>query len=333
MLGATRGDQRRPKATKGRTGFFPWSPAVALCRPVSPLVALCGVVAMGLVACGGAAAEHERLGDKAYAERRFGDALVEYRLALVSRMPDPALRAKAGAAALHVGDLTAAAEEYVALAQEGGEQRVDEAADGLVRVANVALAQRNQEALAAALTGLQRVAPRRAVGSFALQLVRTTRSVPRSGEGLTLLSYAAAGAPDARTQDSLMFAYGRLLRRLGRCQSAVPVFESLGRRQREPAIVRDAQEGVALCALVLGRRALDRGQPSDAEEWFRRAAQGGGDTAPARTAYIGLGDVQFAQGAYLAAARAYERARAGLSQGDSLYAIASERLNMLGQMR
>lgn len=305
-------------------------PSSARHRPWPPATALGVVVVLG---CGGAAANHETLGDRAYADRRHGDALVEYRLALVRRTPNAGLRAKAGAAALEVGDLRAAAEEYVALAEEGGEGRRAEAADGLVRVANAALRERDQAALAAALEGLRRIAPQRAVGSFAHQLVRATGTVPRSPEGLTLLQYAAAGAPDARTQDSLMFAYGELLRRLDRCPEATPVFESLVRRQREPAVLRQAQGGVALCALALGRRALDAGQPAAAEEWFRRAAQGGGDAPAARAAYVGLGDVRFAQGDYVGAAEAYERARAGLTPGDSLYAIATERLNLLGRIQ
>lgn len=295
--------------------------------------AFCILQSAVLVGCGGAAANHETLGDRAFAERRYGDALVEYRLALVRQAPDASLRAKAGAAALEVGDLLAAAEEYVALAEEGGQARRAEAADGLVRVADAALDERHQEALAAALDGLRRVAPQRAAGTFAHQLVRATGSVPQSNEGLTLLRYAAAGAPDARTQDSLMFAYGSLLRRLDRCPDALPVFESLARRQREPVVVRQVHEGVALCALMLGRRSLDQGQPAQAEEWFRRAVQGGGETAPARAAYIGLGDVEFAQGDYFGAAEAYERARAGLSPGDSLYALATERLNLLGRIQ
>jgi hypothetical protein len=71
------------------------------------------MAAVLLGGCVGAAAQHEGLADRAYAERRYAEALVEYRLALVARAPDPALRAKAGAAALRAGELVAAAEEYV----------------------------------------------------------------------------------------------------------------------------------------------------------------------------------------------------------------------------
>src|SRR5262245_49454404 len=74
------------------------------------------------LACGGAAADHEALGDRAYVSRQFNDALIEYRLA-IKQHSSPKLRAKAGAAALHVGDLGEAASQYVALAKESNERR------------------------------------------------------------------------------------------------------------------------------------------------------------------------------------------------------------------
>ena len=82
--------------------------------------AIVGVLAAALVlaGCAGAAADHEKLGDRDYAERHFGDALVEYGLA-IKQGATPRLRAKAGAAALHAGDLVAAAEQYRQLAGEG----------------------------------------------------------------------------------------------------------------------------------------------------------------------------------------------------------------------
>ncbi len=285
-----------------------------------------------LSACVGAAADYETLGDRAYADRDYADALVEYRLALVRRAPDADLRVKAGLAALMSGDLVTATEEYVALALEGGDARRDEAADGLARVADAAIAAGDQAALASALDGLQQVAPGRALGSFARQLAGSLGTMARSPEALSVLIYAAAAAPDARLQDSLMYAYGVVLRRLQRCEDAVPTFESLLRRQRASSIVESSREELALCALALGRQALDRGQPAAAAEWFSRAAQGGGDSPAARVAYIGLGDVRFAQGDIVGAVQAFERARAGTSPRDSIYAIVAERLNRLGRV-
>jgi tetratricopeptide (TPR) repeat protein len=281
-----------------------------------------------LAACTGAAADHERLGDRAYGEGHFADALVEYRLALKQGSTVP-LRAKAGAAALHAGDLVAAAEEYRALAEEGGAQRVIEGADGLELVAKAAVEGDDRAGLAAALTGLRAVAPGRALGAFARQLAQTAGMEPRTVEALNVLPYAAAAAGDARREDSLMFVYASGLERFGRCEQAVPVFEAVARRNREPAVTSPARRRVTSCALSLGRMALDSGRAEQAEEWFRRAAAGDERDAFARAAYIGIGDVLFARGAFAEAAEAYQQALADAAPGDSLAQIAAEKLNQV----
>ncbi len=282
-----------------------------------------------LSACVGAAAEHESIADEAYADGRYADALVEYRLAFVGGSPTVDLRRKAAAAALKAGALEDAAAEFAALGAEGSESAADEAADGLVRVAHAAIGRGDQVALAAALGGLQTVAPGRALGAFAGEMAATAGDVARTPEALRVLIYAAAAAPNARSQDSVMYTYGSVLRRLGRCQAASDVFESLVRRQRDPMITRDARWGLVRCALAIGQRALDGGQPSLAEQWFERAATSGGNTPETRSAYLGLGDVRFALGDVRGAIEAYERARVGLRPGDSVYAIVSERLNRI----
>jgi tetratricopeptide (TPR) repeat protein len=286
------------------------------------------VVTVLLAGCAGAAADHGRLGDRAYAERHFADALVEYRLAL-KQGPTAQLRAKAGAAALHAGDLVVAAEEYRALAEAGGPQRVTEGADGLELVAKAAVEDDDRAGLAAALTGLRAVAPGRALGAFARQLAQTAGNEPRSAEALNVLPYAAAAAGDARRQDSLMYVYASGLGRFGRCEQAVPVFEAVARRRREPAIMAPAERSLTACALFLGRRALDSGRAERAEEWFRRAAAGGERDAFVRAAYIGIGDVLFARGAFAEAAEAYQRVLADAAPGDSLAQIAAEKLNQV----
>ncbi len=301
-------------------------------RPSAGIPALGVALACVAGACVGAAAEHEKLGDRAYVDGRFADALVEYRLALVQAAPSPMLRSKAAAAALEAEELTAAAEEYVALAEEGGGERETEAADGLVRVVREAIAAGDREALGAAVEGLQTIAPTRALGTFADELVRTLGTMPRSTDAMTALTYAAAGAPDARLQDSLMFAYGRTLRRVGRCREALPVLESLVRREREPAVVDAARRYVAQCALRLGRQALDRGQPQAAEDWFERAATGGGESDEARMAYVGLGDARFALGDFQGAQEAYLRAIGDGAVVDSIARIAADRLNDIGRV-
>jgi len=294
---------------------------------VAGLLLVTGAVA----GCVGSAANHESIGDHAYAEARFGEALVEYRLALARGGGNPSLRAKAGAAGLRAGDLVAAAEEFRAYGAAGGEERASEAADGLVRVANAAITRGDRAGLAEALQALQETAPGRVLGSFAPEAVAVLGDLPRGREALTILLYAAAGAPDARIQDSLMYAYGSVLRRMGRCEDAVKVYESLVRRQRDARVATVARDDLVSCALRLGRGALDNGMPTGAEAWFRLAATRGGTTNDGRLAYLGLGDVRFALGDVLGAIEAYEQARAGRGPGDSIHALVSERLNLIAR--
>jgi tetratricopeptide (TPR) repeat protein len=287
------------------------------------------VVGVTIAACAGAAADHEKLGDRDYAERHFADALVEYGLA-IKQGATPRLRAKAGEAALHAGDLVTAAEQYRKLAEEGKAARATEAADGLERVARAAVAADDRGALQAALNGLQDVAAGRALGPFAYQLARSLGNEPRSPDALNVLRYAAAGAPDAGRQDSLMFSYAAALYRTGHCDQAIPIFEGVVRRQREPSVVPLAQAALGRCTLALGRQALDSGQAQQAEQWFREAAAGGDEHDPVvRAAYIGLGDVLFARGALTEAAEAYQRALAGAEPGDSLAQVAAQKLNLV----
>jgi len=298
---------------------------------VKPPIALVGAAMAAWVvgACGGAAANHEELGDRAYATRHFSDAVVEYRLALKQK-PSADLRAKAAAAALRAGDLGTAAEQYRALAREGGPERALEAAEGLERVAKAAVIQDDREALQAALLGLRAVAKGRTLGPLAWRAAQGLAAEPRSVEALAVVAAAAAAAPDARHQDSLMFWYASALARLGRCEEAVGVFEALVRRRREPAIVPASLQGRARCALQLGRQALDQGQGERAEEWFREAAAGTEDRDPvALAAYLGLGDVLFARGALAEAAEAYQRVLSGTSPGDSLFEVAAAKLNQV----
>jgi lipopolysaccharide biosynthesis regulator YciM len=282
-----------------------------------------------LAACLGAAGEHERLGDRAYTQSDFDQALVEYRLALRQEAPNGRLRAKAAMAALHAGDLIAAAEEFRNLADEA-DDRTTEAADGLERVARASLDADNPLALEAALGGLQEIASGRALGVFAGQVAQALGTDARSPEALAVLPYAAASASDARLQDSLMYAYGVATVRTGGCERAIAVFESLLRRRREPAVLDDARRRLGACLLRLGERDLDRGFPERAEEWFVRAVAGGADDAYARAAYVGLGDVRLARGDYLAAMSAYQRAMLDGAARDSISRIAAERLAAIG---
>ena len=284
------------------------------------------------LSCGGAANKHETLGDRAYSALQYSEALVEYRLALVQHVNDPRLLAKAAASALHAGSLADAAEAYLALAESGNDTRFTEAADGLERVAQAALEVGDREALTAALAGLRQAVPGRALGSFAQQLAREIGDAPPSEDVLSVLAYAAAAAPDARLLDSLMFTYAAVLRQLGRCEEAVPVFEGLVRRQREPAVRGSARSGLGYCSLSIARQFHgDLQLPLSAEEWYRRAIRGADGTVYGRQAYLGLGDVLFSRGDYSGAAEAYESVLFEATPGDSLAEVAYQRLNMLRQ--
>ncbi len=283
-----------------------------------------------VVACTGRAADHEKLGDRAYVADAWGDALTEYRLAVLqAQTPNARLRAKAGAAALHVGDLRAAAEEYLALARADG-GRAGEAADGLERVALAASQSGDRPALRAALAGIRELASDRMAGGLGAQLATMAADAGHPADAVPVLPYAAAGASDARAQDSLMYAYADALRRIGRCQQAVAVFEGVARRQRATALVAAAAAGAATCALRLGRGALDGDRSDEAEQWFRRAVSQADDTPAGRAAYVGLGDVMYARGDLTAAAEAYQRALAGAAPGDSIADLARQRLNRIG---
>ncbi|HET7039195.1 MAG TPA: hypothetical protein VFH97_04865, partial [Gemmatimonadales bacterium] len=165
-------------------------------------LALAALLAAG---CSGFAADHEKVGDRAYVSGAYADALTEYRLALrQDAAPNAGLRAKAAAAALHAGDLESAAREYLALARADG-GRAGEAADGLDRVAQAAATAGNRAALRAAIAGVRELARDRPPSPLAGRVVQDMGDA-RPAELLAVLPAAAAGAPDARQQDSLMFA-------------------------------------------------------------------------------------------------------------------------------
>jgi len=288
----------------------------------------CWLFAVLAGACGSSAADHESLGDRAYVTGDYETSLREYRLALRQHAPNGRLRAKAAAAALHSYDLRAATGEYLALAADDAD-RADEAADGLERVAQAALMVDDGNGLVLAVTGLRQLAANRALGGFAGELVTALGDASQPADALALLPYAAAGAPDARAQDSLMYRYALALARAGRCESALDVFESLIRRRRAPEVVPGAERGAGSCALRLGRRALDQNEPSTAEVWFLRAVSNAGNRPIGRAAYVGLGDVMFARGDFFGAVEAYQRAMLGAGAGDSIAAVARERLNLI----
>jgi len=291
---------------------------------------LAGALVLVLLSCTRSAANHEELGDRAYSAGQYADALAEYQLGRRASPGNATLLAKVGAAALHAEDFGLAAEAYRTLARRD-RSRADEAADGLDRVARAALAANDRSALASALTGLREAAPRRPLGRYVVLAALDAVDRGDTAAAVALLPVAAASAPDAARADSLLFVYGRALVRVRDCSTAVRVFEGVIRRQRAAVVVEEAREGLGLCALVAGQRALEQGHPDDAEAWFRRATAPGASTDVVRAAFLGLGDVRMSQGDVPGAMESYQQALLGGTPGDTISQRAQEKLNALGK--
>ena len=284
-----------------------------------------------LLSCTRSAANHEELGDRAYAAGQYADALAEYQLGRRASPGSGALLAKVGAAALHAEDYGLAAEAYRTLARRD-RSRAEEAADGLDRVARAALGANDRTALASALTGMREIAPRRPLGRYVVLAALDAVDRGDTAEAAALLPVAAASASDVSRADSLLFVYGRALVRVRDCSTAVRVFEGVIRRQRAASVVEQAREGLGLCALVEGQKALEQGHPDDAEGWFRRATAPGASTDVTRAAFLGLGDVRLAQGDLAGALESYQQALIGGTPGDTISQRAQEKLNALGKV-
>jgi tetratricopeptide (TPR) repeat protein len=288
-----------------------------------------GLLALA-VACQPSAADHEVLGDRAYTAGAYRDALAEYELGLKAHPASAVLAAKVAAAALHAGEYALAADGYRALG-ERDRSRSAEAADGLMRVVQAALAANERSDALRALAALRAVAPSRPLGRYARLAALDAAERGDTAAALALLPGAAAAARDAADGDSLLFVYGMAAARARDCATAVPAFEGVLRRQREPAVLEGARAGLALCALVEGQRLLDSGRPADAEAWFRRATAPGAPADVVRGAFLGLGDVRLAQGDVAAAVESYQQALAGGAPGDTIALRARDKINALGR--
>lgn len=282
------------------------------------------------LACTRTAANHEDLGDRAYAAGGYRDALAEYQLGLKADPSSAPLHAKAAAAAGHVSDHALAIAEYRALAAED-RSRAEEAADGLERVLRAALSANERGAVGAAVHALREIAPGRPLGRYArlVAVDAVERGDPQ--DALALLPTAIAAASDGRAADSLLYLYGMAAVRTKACSTAVPAFEAVLRRQRESAVQDGAREGIGQCALVAGQLALERGEPTVAEDWFRRATAPGAAVDVARAAFLGLGDVRLALGDMAGAMESYQQALVGGVPGDTIAQRAREKLNALGR--
>lgn len=287
-------------------------------------IMLTGLASFLLLACG-EARDHERKGDRAYGESRYAQALAEYRLVLAED-PDPRVWAKAGAAALHVGNLEVASDAYLRLAAEDP-TRVAEAAEGLDAVARAAERAGDFKRLQAAVVGMGAIAPDRSIGRYALELIR--RPGAEATDLVAVLPGAIAAAPDAETVDSLLGVYAAALQETSGCREALPAFQAALRRSKMTVLRNRAGEGVAACSLELGLQSESAGSPEDAMRWFAAAIRVDSSTVVGRRALVGYGDAWARVGDPIAAALAYQAVVSDRVQSDSIHQMALERLRSL----
>ncbi len=226
------------------------------------------VVALVVIACRGTG-DRERLGDQAYGQAHYAEALTQYTAVLGSN-PDARVWAKAGAAALHGGELQQASDAYIRLAAEDP-SRVQEAAEGLEAVARAADRGAASGPLQHALSGLQAIAPERVTGRYAMLLA--TRPGTENDELVALLPAAIAAAPEPAAVDSLLTLYGSALEATAGCGQALLQFRAVLRRSSDSTVRTKARTGVAACAFALGERADSQGKFLDAALWYAEAAR------------------------------------------------------------
>jgi hypothetical protein len=234
--------------------------------------------------------------------------------------------AKAGAAALRIGNLEAASDAYLRLAAEDP-TRAAEAAEGLDAVARAAERAGDGKRLQAAVVGMGAIAPDRSIGRYALELIRRPGAVPT--DLVAVLPAAMAAAPDAETVDSLLLVHGTAARETSGCAQALPSFQAALRRTKLSSIRGRAEEGVAGCSLMLGLQSESAGQPDTAVVWFAAAIRVDSSTIVGRRALVGYGDAKLRLGDPIAAGLAYQAVVSDDVQSDSIYQMAQDRLRNL----
>ncbi len=280
---------------------------------------------LALAAACAATGDRERQADEAYGQARYAEALAEYRSILGSG-PTARVWAKAGAAALHAGDLREATDAYLKLAAEDP-SRVGEAAEGLEAVARAAERQGEGDALREAALGLSAIAPDRAENRYALVLAQQ----PDLGDDelVELLPGAIAAASDPATVDSLLGRYARALQETAGCGQALLPLRALLRRTQDSLLRARARTGAADCALRLGQRAQAGGNDQDAVLWYAESARMDSSSATGRRALLGYAEARARQGDTLAAALALQTI-VSASRNDSVGAEAAARLASFG---
>lgn len=263
--------------------------------------------------------DRERLGDIAWHEARWTDAIANYR----SAGDSPRLTAKLADTQLQAGLLAESAQAWTRLGTEAPE-RAGEAAAGLARVAGIAGRDGRQGAIAMAIVGLRRVAPAWPVGRIAGDLGRTGDLEP--GQLADLVVSLLAATPDRAAADPLLLTLGRADRARGACELAVPLLETVLRRNANPGLRDSAATTLGWCELGLGLAALQADRPGDAERWLDRAAAGDPAGAVGRRALLGFGDARARQGDSVAARTAWRTVATANTSPDSLTQLALLRL-------
>lgn len=290
--------------------------------------AAAGWLLAGAVAgCGGAAADHDRLGDRHYREGRFVEALAEYRAAQRTT-PRSEVWAKAGAAALRAGDLMAAVDAFERLGTEDP-ARGAEAARGLERAARLGMlrGQPGSAAVAAAVMAIRRLSPDRPLGRLAAGS-RLGGAARRDAARMLPAAIAAAGGHE--DVNRLLIEYANGLRATTACEAAVKIYRTALRRVGTSGLRRDAQAGLAACALQLGLDAMAAERLDAAEQWLAEAAAADSTEAAGVQARIAWGAARLSQGDVLGAAIAWQAVASMPSAPDSLRQVATARLNSLG---
>ncbi len=285
-----------------------------------------GVIVL-LASCPGPAADHERLGDRAYRENRFDVALAEYLTAQATN-ERPRIWAKAGSAALRSKNYRAAVDAYARLGSSDP-ARASEALGALERVARVAVRAGDGGTIArsTAILAIRRLAPARPIGRLAGgALAPAGLSRP---EQVRILPSAIGSADGARSVDSLMLVYGDALRETTACDAAARAFRTSLRRSKQAHIIAAARNGLANCALQLGRDALAADHLPEAERWLEESVANDSTGPVGWRARIEFGDARQREGDLLGAALAYQSVVSTAAAPDTLRRFASERLNAL----
>ncbi len=283
------------------------------------------LLALALAAACTGAGDRERLGDEAYGQAHYSEALDRYTSVLGSN-PDPRVYAKAGAAALHGGELRKASDAYIRLAAEDP-ARGQEAAEGLETVVRAADRKADPAAVQYALRGLQAIAPERLTGRYAVLLA--SRPGADSAELVALLPGAIAAAPEPAAVDSLLTLYGSALEATSGCGQALLQFRAVLRRSADSSVRAKARTGVAGCAFALGERADSQGKRVDAALWFSEAARADSVSPVGRRATLRAAEARLAQGDTIAATISFQSV-VSAGTADSAGQAALARLQSLG---